>query len=176
MDFIIGFLRIVRQHDSIMVIVDRLTKVAHFIPVKPMFSTSDVAHVFIRDVVKLHGVLKKIVLDKDAKFTSKFWKELFTGLGIELAFSTSYHPNTDGQIKRVNKILEDMLRMYMMHQWWKWEEYLPLVEFAYNSGYQESLRMSLFEALYGWSCNTLVCWSDPINMVLIGPNMLADIK
>jgi len=80
-------------------------------------------------VVKLHSVPKKIVSDIDAKFTSKFWKELFAGLGIDLAFSTSYHPREDGQIERVNRILEDMLRMYVMHQQWKWEEYLSLIKF-----------------------------------------------
>lgn len=92
MDFITGLPKTVKQHDSIMVIVDRLTKVTHFIPVKSTFSASDVAKVFIRDVVRLHGVPKKIVSDRDAKFNSKFWKELFTGLGIELAFSTTYYP------------------------------------------------------------------------------------
>ena len=81
MDFIIGLLKIVRQHDSIMVIVDMLTKAAHFIPMKSTFSASDVAQVFIRDVVRLHGVPRKIVSDRDAKFTSKFLKELFVGLG-----------------------------------------------------------------------------------------------
>ena len=96
MDFITGFSRIVRQHDSIMVVVDRLTKVAHFIPMNSALLASDVAHVFIRDVVKLHGSLKKIVSDKDAKLTSKFWKELFAGLGIELVFSTTYHSQTNG--------------------------------------------------------------------------------
>ena len=121
----------------------------------------------IREIVRLHGVSKKIVLDRDVKFTSKFWKELFAGLGTKLAFSTTYHPLTDGQTERVNMILEDMLRMYVMHQQRKWEEYLPLVEFAYNNGYQEYFRMSLFEALYGWSCNTPISWSDPVNKVVI---------
>jgi len=91
MDFIIGFPTTVRQHDSIMVIVDRLTKVSHFIPMKSTFLTSDVAHVFIRDVVRLHGVPNKIVSNSDAKFTSMFWKELFASLGTKLAFSTIYH-------------------------------------------------------------------------------------
>ena len=91
MEFITGFLRKMRQHDSIMVVVDRLKKIVHFIPVKSTFSASDVAYLFIREMVILHGVLKNIVLDRDANFTSKFWKELFAGLGIELAFSTTYH-------------------------------------------------------------------------------------
>eukprot|EP00253_Pinus_taeda_P015377 PITA_15377 len=132
--------------------------------------------VFIRDVVRLHSVSKKIVSDRDVKFISKFWKELFVGLGIELAFSKTYHPWTDGQTERVNRILEDMLRSYVMHQQWKWEEYLPLVEFTYNNGYEESLRMSPFEALYGQSCNTPISWSDPVNRVLIALDMLADIE
>ena len=87
----------VKQHDSIMVIVDRLTKVAHFISVKSTFSASDVAQVFIRDVVRLQGVSKNIVSDRDEKFISKFWKELFVGLGIDFAFNTTYHPQTGGQ-------------------------------------------------------------------------------
>ena len=91
MDFIIGLSKTVRQHDSIMVIVDRLTKVAHFIPVKSTFSDSDVAHVFIKHVVRFHGVPKKIMSYKDAKFTSNFLKELFAGLGTEFASITSYH-------------------------------------------------------------------------------------
>eukprot|EP00253_Pinus_taeda_P021604 PITA_21604 len=127
----------------------RLTKVAHFIPVKTTYSTGDVARVLIRDVVKLHGVPKNIVSDRDANFTSKFWKALFAGLGTKLAFSTTYHPQTIGQVERVNRILEDMLWLYVMHQQRKWEKYLLLVEFSYNNGYQESLKMSLFEALYG---------------------------
>eukprot|EP00253_Pinus_taeda_P001475 PITA_01475 len=146
MNFITRLPKTVRQHDSIMVVVDGLTKVAHFIPVKSKFSSSDVEQVFIREVVRLHGVPKKIVSDKD------------------------------GQIERVNGILEDMLRIYVMHPQWKWNEYLPLVEFPYNNGYHESLRMSHFEALYGWSCNTLISWSYLVNRVLIGPEMLANME
>jgi len=96
-----------------------------------------------------HGVLNNVVSYKDANFTSKFWKEFFAGLGTKLAFNTTYHPQKYGQIERVKKILEDMLRMYVMHQQQKWEEYLPLVELAYCNGYQESLRMSTFEEFYG---------------------------
>ena len=86
--------------------------------------------------MKFHGVPKKIVSHRDAKFTSSFWKELFESLGIKFYFITSYHPQTDGQIKRVNRILEVMLRMYVMHKKRKWEKYLPLVEFSYNNLYQ----------------------------------------
>jgi len=92
MDFIIGFPKIARQHDSIMVSVDRLTKVAHFSRIKSTFSASDVAQEFIRDVVRLHDVSKNIVSERGVKLTSKFWKEFFTGLGTNLAFNTTYHP------------------------------------------------------------------------------------
>ena len=107
------------------------------------------AQVFIREILGLNGVPKKFVLDRDAKFTSMFWKELFVGLGIELALNTTYHLQKNGQNESVTKILEEMLRIYVMHQHQKWEEYISLIEFAYNNGYQETLRMSLFEALYG---------------------------
>ena len=150
-----------------------LSKVAHFILVKTTYLASEVGQVFIREIMRLHGVTMKTVPNMDAKFTSKFWKELFAGLGTKLAFNTTYHLQTDGKTKRVSRILEDMLRMYVMHQKRRWEEYLPLVEFSYNNGYHESLRMSLFEALYGKSCNTPTNWSDLMNMLLIGQNMLA---
>ena len=112
MDFITVLSRKSRQHDSIMVVLDRLTKVAHFIPVKFTYLTSDVAQVFFRDVVRLHGVPRNIMSDINAKFTSKFWKELYASLGTKLAFNTTYHPQTE----RVNKILQDMLKMYVVHQ------------------------------------------------------------
>ena len=76
----------------------------------------------------------EIIFDRDTKFTSNFWKVLFANLGTKLNFSTTYHPQTDGQIERVNQVLEDMLRMYMMDKPTKWEDYLHLIEFAYNNG------------------------------------------
>lgn len=176
MYFMICILRTVRQHDSIMVVVDKLRKVAHFISVKTTYSTSEVAQIFIREIMILHGVPKNIVSNRDAKFTSMFWKELFAGLGIELAFSTTYHLQIDDQTERVSMILQDMLRMYVMHQQRKWEEYLPLVEFGYNYGYQESLRMIPFEAQYGRSCNTSISQRDLVKRVLIGINMLMDME
>lgn len=127
---------------------------------------SKVAQIFIKEIIRLHGIPKKIISNWEAKFTSRFWKELFASLGTKLAFSTTYHPQSDEQTERTNRILEDMLSMYVMHQPKKWEEYLSLVEFAYNNGYQESIKMSPFEALYGRSCNSPI--SDPVNMVCIG--------
>jgi hypothetical protein len=89
------------------------------------------------------------VSDRDSKFTSNFWRGLFKGFGTNLNFNISYHLEYDGKTKRGNQVIEDMIRMYLMDTQSKWEDYLHLVEFAYNNGYQESLNMSPFEALYG---------------------------
>ena len=102
MDFITGFPITWRQHDSIMVVVDKLKKVAHFIPVKSTHKTDDIAKIFMKEIFKLHGLPKAIVSDCDVKFTSNFWKGLFADLGTKLKFSTSYHAQTDGQTERVN--------------------------------------------------------------------------
>ena len=86
----------------------------------------------------MHGVPKIVILDRDVKFTSTFWKSLFAGLETMINFNTSYHPEMDGKTKRTNQIIEDMLRMYVMKKPTKWDDYLHLVEFAYNNGYQAS--------------------------------------
>jgi hypothetical protein len=156
----------------ITVVVDKLSKSAHFIPIKSTFKAINIAQVFMKEIFRLHGMPKEIVSNRDMKFTSNFWKSLMAGLDTKLLFRTTYHPQTDGQTKRVNQILEDMLRMHVIHQPKKWEDYLPLVEFAYNNNCQESLKMNPFEILYGRSCNTLVSWSNPINIIYFGPNML----
>jgi len=96
MDFIIGFPMTVRHHDSIMVVVEKLTKVAHFIPVKSTHKTNDIAKIFMKEIFKLHGFPKTIILDRYTKFTSNFWKGLLKYLGTQLKFSTTYHPQTNG--------------------------------------------------------------------------------
>jgi hypothetical protein len=116
------------------------------------------------------------VSNRDSKFTFKFWKGLFNGFGTNLNFSTSYHPKTDEQIERVNQVIEDILRMYMMDKPSKWEDYLHLVEFSYNNGYQESLKMSPFEALYGIKCNTLVSWDNPADRAVVGLDLLREME
>jgi hypothetical protein len=113
-------------------------------------------------------VPKEIVLDIDPKFTSIFLKGLFKGFGTNLNLSATYHPESDGKTKRTNRIIEDMLRMYVMDQPSKWEDYIHLVEFVYNNGYQVSLKMSPFEALYGRKCNTPVSWNNPVDKAILG--------
>ena len=135
MDFITRLPRTSKQHDSIMVVVERLTKVSHFIPLKTTHKEVEVADIFMKEVSRLHGIPKMVVSDKDLKFTSNFWKGLFKGFITNLNFSTTYHPELDGHTERVNRVIEDMLRMYVIDKPSKWEDYLHLVEFAYNNGY-----------------------------------------
>jgi hypothetical protein len=119
---------------------------------------------------------KTIILDQDAKFTLNLWKGLFVGFKTQLAFNTAYHPQTDGQTNRVNRVLEDMLRMHVMHQSKQWEEYLPLVEFVYNNDYQESLKMNPFEALYGRKCRVLMSWENLVDKITLGENLLREME
>ena len=134
MDFITGLPITWRQHDSIMVVVDKFTNTAHFIPVKSTHKTDDIVRIFMKEIFKLHGLPKAIISDRDVKLTSNFWKGLFVDLGTKLNFSTTYHPQIDGQIQIFNQVLEDMFHMYVMEKPTKWEYYLHLVEFVYNKG------------------------------------------
>ena len=110
MDFIVGLPRTQKGYDSIWVIVDRLTKVAHFLPVKTTYTGTKLAELYMERIVCLHRVPKKIVSDRGTQFTSIFWQKLHDSLGTKLNFSIAYHPQIDGQTKRINRILEDMLR------------------------------------------------------------------
>ena len=114
MDFVVGFPRCTRGFDSIWVIMDRLTKSAHFLPVKATYSTDKYAKLYMDEIIKLRGGPVSIVSDRDPKFTSRFWVSLQTSLGTSLKFSTAFHPQTDGQSERTIQILEDMLRGYVI--------------------------------------------------------------
>jgi hypothetical protein len=129
MDFIGGLPRTQRGHDSIWVIVDRLTKSAHFLPVKSTYKTSQYAELFISEIVKLHGVPASIVSDRDPIFTSHFWRAFHRALGTKLRLSTSHHPQTDGQSERTIQTLEDMLRACNLENGGSWNYHLPLIEF-----------------------------------------------
>ena len=114
MDFVIGLPRTQRQYDAIWVIVDRLTKSAHFLPVNVEDSLEKLAQLYVDEIVRLHGVPVSIVLDQDPRFTSRFWPSLQAALGTRLHFSTTFHPQTDGQSERTIQTLEDMLRACVM--------------------------------------------------------------
>jgi hypothetical protein len=133
MDFITGLPRSTKQNDAFIVVVEKLSKDAHFIPIKSTCKEIDIVIIFMKEIFRLHGMPKEI-------------------------------------------ILEDMLRMHVMHQPKKWEDYLPLVEFAYSNGYQESLKMSHFESLYGRQCNNPISWNNPVDRVTIRPDMLKEME
>eukprot|EP00253_Pinus_taeda_P011478 PITA_11478 len=176
MDFITGLPRTKKNNDSIMVVVDKLCKAKHFIPVQSTYKAMQISHVFMQNVFKLHGLPKVIISDRDVKFTSTFWRTLFAELGTHLNFSTTYHPQTDGQTERVNQVVEDMLRACVMMKPTQWEEYLHLVEFAYNNGYHSSTQLSPFEVLYGRKCRTPSSWGGPEDRSRIGPEMLKEME
>jgi len=146
-----------------------LTKSAHFIPINISFPVSQLAEIYIREIVKLHGVPSSIVSDRDPRFTSRFWKSLQEALGSKLKLSSTYHPQTDGQLERTIQSLEDLLRVCVLEQGGTWDSHLPLIGFTYNNSYHSSIGMTPFEALYGRSCRTLLCWFESGESVVLGP-------
>jgi hypothetical protein len=124
MDFIIGLPRTPKGYNSIWVIMDRLTKVAHLIPVKTTYKRSQLAELYMARIVCLHGVPKK---------TSIFWKSFHENMDTKLSFSSAYHPQTDGQTERTNQVLEDMLRACALQHGGSWDKSLPYAEFSYNN-------------------------------------------
>jgi hypothetical protein len=176
MDFIVGLPLMARRHNSIFVVVDTLTKSAHFIPVRTTYQTPDIVRIFISEIVRLHGVPKNIISDRGSVFTGRFWMSFQEALGTQLNFSTAYHPETDGQTERMNQTLEDMLRMYVMDQQKHLEEFLPLVEFAYNNSYQSTIKMAPFEFLYGRPCQTPLSWDWLEDRVLVGPEAIQEME
>ncbi|KAI5341686.1 hypothetical protein L3X38_009561 [Prunus dulcis] len=149
MNFVFKLPRTRNKHDGVWVIVDRLTKSAHFLPVRANYTLNKLAQLFIDEIVRLHGVPVSITSDRDPRFTSRFWTKLHEAFGTQLQFSTAFHPQTDGQSERTIQTLEDMLRACALQFREDWDEKLPLMEFAYNNSYQASIKMSPFDALYG---------------------------
>ncbi|KAL0551449.1 hypothetical protein IC582_010537 [Cucumis melo] len=172
MDFITGLPRTLRGFTVIWVVVDRLTKSAHFVPGKSTYTASKWAQLYMSEIVRLHGVPVSIVSDRDARFTSKFWKGLQTVMGTRLDFSTAFHPQTDGQTERLNQVLEDMLRACALEFPGSWDSHLHLMEFAYNNSYQATIGMAPFEALYGKCCRSPVCWGEVGEQRLMGPELV----
>jgi hypothetical protein len=154
------------------VIIDRLTKCAHFIPFRVGQSTEVLAERYMQEVVRLHGVPVSIVSDRDSRFRSHYWQSLQESLGSKLNFSTAFHPQTDGQSERTIQTLEDMLRACVLDFGGSWEDHLHLVEFSYNNSYQASINMAPFELLYGRKCRSPVCWDDVGERRLLGPELV----
>src|SRR5205807_4105841 len=140
---------------QIMVVVDRFTKMAHFIPLNENATASDVAKSFLKEIWKQHGLPEDIVSDRDSKWTGKFWERLCGLLSIKRRLSTAFYPQTDGQIERVNQTLETYLRTFINYDQNDWYQLLPLAEFAYNNSYTVSTKMTPFYANYGYHPKTI---------------------
>ena len=132
-----------------MVVVDRFSKYATFIPTSADCKVDEAAHLFFKNVVKLWGVPRNIISDRDPRFTGKFWRELFKLLGTELNFSTSFHPQSDGQTERINALLELYLRHYVSAHQRDWAKLLDVAQFSYNLQRSESTGKSPFEIIMG---------------------------
>ncbi|KAD3066571.1 hypothetical protein E3N88_34451 [Mikania micrantha] len=160
MDLITKLPRTRKGCDTIWVIVDRLTKSAHFLPIRETYSSDKMAEIYVREIVSRHGVPVTIISDRDTRFTSRFWRNFQEELGTKLLLSTAYHPQTDGQSERTIQTLEDMLRACIIDFGGSWDDYLPLAEFSYNNSYHSSIGMPPYEMLYGRKCRTPVCWGE----------------
>ena len=171
-DFVTHLPRTFRGHDMIWVIVDRLTKSAHFLAMNLRMSMAKLAQLYDKEIVRLHGVPSSIVSDRDPRFTSRFWQTLQEALGTKLTMSSAYHPQTDSQSERTIQSLEDLLRTCILDHLGAWDEILPLIEFTYNNSFHASIGMTSYEALYGKRCKTLLFWYQDGEAVLVGPELL----
>eukprot|EP00921_Rhytidocystis_pertsovi_P022392 GHVQ01035778.1.p1 GENE.GHVQ01035778.1~~GHVQ01035778.1.p1 ORF type:complete len:384 (+),score=19.50 GHVQ01035778.1:336-1487(+) len=137
------------EYNAIMVVIDRLSKQSHFIPINMALSRTKLAEVFIKEIWKLHGTPETIVCDRDKRFLSSFWQDFHSYLGTTIKPSTSMHPQTDGQSERVIQTLNTYLKNYVQQTHYGWFKWLPVAEFSYNSSVQESTGYTPFNMVYG---------------------------
>ncbi|GKA33459.1 putative reverse transcriptase domain-containing protein, partial [Tanacetum coccineum] len=142
------------------VIVDRLTKSAHFLPMREDYKMDRLARLYLKEIVSRHGIPISIISDRDSRFTSRFWQSMQEGLGTRLDMSTAYHPRTNDQSERTIQTLEDILRACVLDSRVSWDVHLPLVEFSYNNSYHSSVRCAPFEELYGRKCRSPIMWAE----------------
>lgn len=170
MDFIVA-LPNYKGFTVILVVVDRLSKFGHFLPLKSEFSSESVATTFIQNIIKLHGVPKSIVTDRDRIFLSKFWRFLFKAMGTTLSMSSSYHPQSDGQTEALNKCLELYLRCFVSDNPKGWVDLLPWEQFWYNTSFHCSASMTPFQIVYGREPPTLLTYysndKDPPDIAML---------
>ena len=132
------------------------------------------AELYIKEIVRLHGIPVSIILERDPRFTSRFWGKLQEALGTRLNFSIAFHQQMDGQLERVIQILEDMLRSCVIDYEGSWDGHIPLVEFLYNNSFQSSIGMAPYEALYGRKCRTQLCWTELSEKKVISHNLIQE--
>ena len=148
MDFITD-LPLLQGSDAVLIVIDRLTKMAHFIACTKDMDAPQFQETFMSEIFRLHGLSRDIITDRGSIFTSDLWKETTKKLGIKTRLSTAFHPQTDGQTERMNSTLEQYLGAYVNYQQDDWNELLPMAEFTYNNGFQESTNHTPFFAIYG---------------------------
>ncbi|GKE59403.1 putative reverse transcriptase domain-containing protein [Tanacetum coccineum] len=146
--------------DIIWVIVDRLTKSAHFLPMRGYDTLEKLTRRYLKEVVLKHRVPISIISNRDGRFKLHFWKSLNKALVTRLDMSTTYHPETNGQSERTIQTLEDMLRACVLDFGKGWDKHLPLVEFSYNNSYHTSIKAAPFKALYKRKCRSPICWAE----------------
>ncbi|GJR49327.1 reverse transcriptase domain-containing protein [Tanacetum coccineum] len=173
-DFVTKLPRTSSGHDTIWVIVDRLTKSAHFLPMREDYKMESLATLYLNEIVARHGVPISIISDCDSRFTSRFWQLMQEALGTHLDKSMAYHPQTDGQSERTIQTLEDMLRACVLDFGGSWDVHLSLVDFSYNNSYHSSVRCAPFEALYGRKCRLPIMWAEVGEGQLIGPELVQE--
>ncbi|GJU22961.1 reverse transcriptase domain-containing protein [Tanacetum coccineum] len=174
MDFVTKLPRISNGHDTIWVIMDRLTKSAHFLPMHEDYKMDRLSRLYLNEIFSRHGVPISIISDRDSRFTSRFWQLRKEALRARLDMSMAYHPQTDGQSERTIQTLEDMLRACVLDFRGSWDVHLPLVEFSYNNSYHSSVRCAPFEALYGRKCRSPIMWAEVGEGQLIGPELVQE--
>ncbi|GJY05236.1 putative reverse transcriptase domain-containing protein [Tanacetum coccineum] len=174
MDFVTKLLRTSSGHDTIWVIMDRLTKSAHFLPMREDYKMDRLARLYLNEIGARHGVPISIISDRDSRFTSRFWQLIQEAFGTRLDMSTAYHPQTDGESERTIQTLEDMLRSCILDFEESWDVHLPLVEYSYNNSYHSSVRCAPFEALYGRKCCSPIMWAEVGEGQLIGPELVQE--
>lgn len=149
MDLIVSLPLTSSGHDAIAVFVDKLSKMVHFAPTTSDVDAAGMAKLFLDNIVCLHGLPRKVITDRDRRFTGKLFEALCSMMGIDNTTSTSFHPQTDGQTERANRVLEDMLRNYVCSDHTDWDSHLPIAEFAVNNAYHESVQNTPFFLNYG---------------------------
>ncbi|GKC85891.1 putative reverse transcriptase domain-containing protein [Tanacetum coccineum] len=174
MDFITKLPKSSQGFDTIWVIVDRLTKSPHFLPIRENDPLDKLVRLYLNRIVARHGIHVSIICDRDGRFTSNFWKSFQKALGTDISMSTAYHPKTNSQSKRTIQTLEDMLRACVIDFGKGWVKHLPLTEFSYNNSYHASIKAAPYEALYGRKCRSPVCWAEVGEAQLTGLELIQE--
>ncbi|GJX03319.1 putative reverse transcriptase domain-containing protein [Tanacetum coccineum] len=174
MDFITKLPKSPQGFDTIWVIMDRLTKSAHFLPIRENDPLDKLARLYLNRIVARHGIPASIICDRDGRFTSNFWRSFQKALGTDISMSTAYHPETNGQSETTIQTLKDMLRACVIDFGKGWVKHLPLAEFLYNNSYYASIKAAPYETLYGRKCRSPVCWAEVGEAQLTGLELIQE--